>query len=57
MVFHEDLGRSVAIRSIATSSGLAIGPLVGGVLYSGLGYVGPFAVIGGLALLYAIIFL
>ena len=57
VVFKGEIGRVVAITSLASSLGVAIGPTIAGILFSLFGYVGPFVTLGLYLTFYGIIIL
>lgn len=56
IVFKDRLARVTSIRMVAGNVGLGLGPSIGGLLYSWLGYLGPFLIIGSLVLLVCLVF-
>ena len=51
IVFKERISKVTPIRIVAGNIGIGIGPSLGGLLYSWLGYIGPFIIIGSMVLL------
>ena len=54
IVFQNRMSQITPVRMVAANVGLGVGPSLGGLLFSWLGYLGPFLVIGSLILLISI---
>ena len=52
IVFNTKFASVFAFINISYTGGIGFGPPLGGLLYLGLGYSGPFFILGGCALLY-----
>ena len=55
IAFADNVGRASSIFNIGMTVGLACGPFLGGLLYSWIGYTGPFFLFGGLTLCYWVV--
>lgn len=53
--FRDNLTCATATLNLGNNIGLSGGPLMGGYFYSLFGYVGPFIIFGGMALVFALV--